>query len=50
MIVSVVAHGIAATPIMDRLDRVRRAEGRDVGPAPGIAGDDDRPRSGAAEN
>jgi NhaP-type Na+/H+ or K+/H+ antiporter len=49
VIVSVVAHGVAATPIMNRLDRMRRAEGRDVGPAPGIAGDEERPLSGAAE-
>jgi NhaP-type Na+/H+ or K+/H+ antiporter len=30
VVVSVVVHGIAATPIMRRLDRRRKAEGRDV--------------------
>ena len=33
VIVSVIVHGLAATPVMARLDRSRRAEGRThVGP------------------
>lgn len=40
VIVSVIVHGLAATPVMARLDRARRAEGRThVGPARGIDGE-----------
>ena len=36
VIVSVVVHGVAATPIMGRLDHGRGRAGGDAGPAPGV--------------
>jgi NhaP-type Na+/H+ or K+/H+ antiporter len=46
VVVSVVVHGIAATPIMKRLDRRREAEGRDVAdPVAAEQGSASRPSS-----
>lgn len=47
VVVSVIGHGIAATPVMDRLDRARQAAGQtDVHPGRGLEEDAPRPREG----